>query len=920
MPARSTRRVAAVFIACSTVFAWATAHPAGASESTPTHSVAPVSRTLDVRLPVASADALAVRTSRAEVDLGRSLGRMGVFSLDPRTGTLRVVGRLDGFLTPPSARPPAQVAMGYVRAHLDAFGLAPADLRTFVPTRDYVDIDGTHHLAWAQEASGIRAFDNGLEASVTADGELVTLSGSPARGLGEGASRTHPALSASSAIGRARTAVGAPAHASPNDRATLVWFHGGRSHLAWQTLTNVSAAERDLSVVDAATGEVLWRTNLVHTAQGTGLAWEYFPSSALPSGNTQQPVTFPVKANWRLLGPNAHVYLDAKDDGHASNEDQIASTGSLDWSATAELRTNDANQNCRPKHPCSWNKNISKSWRENLRQNAVQVYWYLNQFHDHLEAAPIGFTDAAGNFEVADRVRAEIFDGASTAGGVPDFFHYNNANMYTPPDGTSPIMQMYLFRKAPNASGWPSANAGDDASVVYHEYTHGLSSRLVTYPSGVQALNSWQSGAMGEGWSDFYAMDLLVDRGAVTDTAIAGEVMVGKWITGGEGIREQAIDCAVGAAAARCPAAARTGSGGFTYGDFAKVDDGPEVHGDGEIWAQTLWDLRAELGARLTRRLVTRAMELSPPDPSFLDMRNAIVQADLVATRGDNARALWSVFRGRGMGFYASAVDGDDVSPVESFAAPPSCVTDPCGTIRGHITDSVTGRPVPGAVVSIGGHASGFPSTDLVGKTDAQGRYAITRVPFHTYADLVIDRWGLDPTVLHGVTVNGNEVVSRAVTRDWAALDGGADIVSFSPPDYTAFGCGPSGAFDRSLGAGWGSDAPDSTFGSFRTGARSIVIRLPRAIDVTSFAIDPGATCGDASAAAVKTFDVLTRTASGRWVLAFRTSTALPQGTLTKLGPIAGRTDVRLVKLTMRTNRGDPLFMDMTELSVRGRA
>jgi hypothetical protein len=144
--------------------------------------------------------------------------------------------------------------------------------------------------------------------------------------------------------------------------------------------------------------------------------------------------------------------------------------------------------------------------------------------------------------------------------------------------------------------------------------------------------------------------------------------------------------------------------------------------------------------------------------------------------------------------------------------------------------------------------------------------------------------------------------------------------VSFSPPDYTAFGCGPSGAFDRSLGAGWGSDAPDSTFGSFRTGARSIVVRLPRAIDVTSFAIDPGATCGDAPAAAVKAFDVLTRTASGRWVLAFRTSTALPQGTLTKLAPIAGRTEVRLVKLTMRTNRGDPLFMDMTELSVRGRA
>ena len=34
-----------------------------------------------------------------------------------------------------------------------------------------------------------------------------------------------------------------------------------------------------------------------------------------------------------------------------------------------------------------------------------------------------------------------------TAGGVtPDADHVNNANMSTPPDGESPLMQMYLFR------------------------------------------------------------------------------------------------------------------------------------------------------------------------------------------------------------------------------------------------------------------------------------------------------------------------------------------------------------------------------------------------------------------------------------------------------------------------------------------
>ena len=53
------------------------------------------------------------------------------------------------------------------------------------------------------------------------------------------------------------------------------------------------------------------------------------------------------------------------------------------------------------------------------------------------------------------------------------------------------------------------------------------------------------------------------------------------------------------------------------------------MHGDGEIWAQTLWDLRAcDRVGRRARALITQGMRLSPPEPSFLDMRNAILQAD----------------------------------------------------------------------------------------------------------------------------------------------------------------------------------------------------------------------------------------------------------------------------------------------------
>ena len=57
-------------------------------------------------------------------------------------------------------------------------------------------------------------------------------------------------------------------------------------------------------------------------------------------------------------------------------------------------------------------------------------------------------------------------------------------------------------------------------------------------------------------------------------------------------IRSQGLDCPVFASAAACPGAGSAGSGGYTYGDFSKVDGEAEVHADGEIWAETLWDLR----------------------------------------------------------------------------------------------------------------------------------------------------------------------------------------------------------------------------------------------------------------------------------------------------------------------------------------
>ena len=159
---------------------------------------------------------------------------------------------------------------------------------------------------------------------------------------------------------------------------------------------------------------------------------------------------------------------------------------------------------------------------------------------------------------------------------------------------------------------------------------------------------------MGEGWGDWYAKDFIVNQFPQLDTAAAGR---------GRHRRlhrpRSALDPPPGArlpghgATASSARPAAPAPGGFTYGDFGKVNGEPEVHGDGEIWAETLWDLRGAIGSVNARRLITQGMRLSPPEPSFLDMRNAILQAD-AAEGGTRRTQIWQVFANRGMGFYAA--------------------------------------------------------------------------------------------------------------------------------------------------------------------------------------------------------------------------------------------------------------------------
>ncbi|HEY5946062.1 MAG TPA: M36 family metallopeptidase [Kofleriaceae bacterium] len=190
----------------------------------------------------------------------------------------------------------------------------------------------------------------------------------------------------------------------------------------------------------------------------------------------------------------------------------------------------------------------------------------------------------------------------------------------------------------------PQLDGDVDADIVFHEYGHGLTWRMIGSMSGVF------SGAIGEGASDTNAFflngDDLIGEYSFSDTV--------------NGIR-------------RAP----YGSYPYTYKDYC--NQGCEVHADGEIYAAATWKFRQlALNAGLTNDQAyewwVQAMNYTPAGPSFENMRDGMVQAASVL--GHDPCLVWTAFASRGIGVGSSATSikgGRAVNVVESYAVPAGC-------------------------------------------------------------------------------------------------------------------------------------------------------------------------------------------------------------------------------------------------------
>ena len=375
-----------------------------------------------------------------------SLGDQALLDLDGATGTPRLLTRLDGFLTGRSSQSAAQVTLGYVADHHDALGLTSRDLKTFHLRRDYVDVDGTHHLSWTQKIGGVDVFGNGLQSAVTDGGRLVSLGGSPVSGASAASTAATRLDTGDQAISAARKEQGDAASPGARDTAHQVLFvTRSGTHLGWSTVT-MSAAHPTLTVLDAHTGGLLFRRPLSSDATATdakdapksgsgGLAFPYFPRA--PRGGSQVSVDYTAKG-WldanatKLSGNNSHAYSDVNDDDVSQGTEEAAPSAGHRWDYALKPFSVPGVSFCDNPYPCSWDPNVPFSWQANRAQNVAQVFFFVNNWHDHLLGAPIGFTEAAGNFQLrnstrgglaGDAVDTQTDDGANTANGLPDGSH-----------------------------------------------------------------------------------------------------------------------------------------------------------------------------------------------------------------------------------------------------------------------------------------------------------------------------------------------------------------------------------------------------------------------------------------------------------------------------------------------------------------
>jgi hypothetical protein len=585
-----------------------------------------------------------------------------------------------GFVTGPSDEPAEMIARDFLKQNADLMGLSEADLASLQLSKQYeTEHDGAQRLFFTQSDGDREVYGAVITFTLDDEGRIALVGGPYFPGAVVGDKYE---VTAAEAVAVAVEDVGATVEGSltltsfsdgvssfsntvaegvraPTDHtAELVTYPLGQGQsavLAWKTVTEINPFAWYETIVDATTGEVLFRFNQYSDSGPEGNVFqEQHPDV---TGAMQQITPFSgIDGSWvsgtTTEGNNVTAYSDRFDADDPTNPS--------DTPPTTPAMGDPAYQH--------FNYTFTDAWRQpgpdqgtlaaittDHDPTVTQLFYYNNVMHDYLYN--LGFDEPAGNFQVdnfgrggsgGDPVNAEAHDGFGTGtemiclDGMTPILCRNNANFRTQADGIRPRMQMFMWD-----GSRPFRDGSMDGDVIAHEYGHGVSNRLV---GGGMLGSGAQTGALGEGWSDTISVYKW-------DDAVVGEYVTGNATTG---IRGVAYDAST-----------------LVYSDFSSSSS---VHTNGRIWASATVDMRTALinrygdaTGRLTAALlIIDGMKNTISSPTYLDARDGILTADMLTNASANFCLLWGVFAGREMGFDASSPSQTSVTA--GTAGHPDCI------------------------------------------------------------------------------------------------------------------------------------------------------------------------------------------------------------------------------------------------------
>ncbi len=219
-------------------------------------------------------------------------------------------------------------------------------------------------------------------------------------------------------------------------------------------------------------------------------------------------------------------------------------------------------------------------------------------------------------------------------------------------------------------TSFPGRDGSVDGTVMSHEWGHIMSNRLIGNSNG---LFNTQGGALGEGWSDFVALQTYVrasDLSVASNANWNGVYPLGAYVEGGApnalyyGIRRYPYSYDMVNSDplsfrhiqenTPLPTTPPPQFGGNGVGNS-------EVHAAGEIWASALWDCYTNMlrdtathptfddAVTTMRGYIVASYKATPIAPTFLGARDALLATILASSKPDFLSCA-KAFARRGMG------------------------------------------------------------------------------------------------------------------------------------------------------------------------------------------------------------------------------------------------------------------------------